>query len=116
MFKFLLAGIIFNDMNTSNYVSKEDKDMGDKTYDEIIPFTCPHCTETYDEDYLEQMMGLCPICGLDVEEEYNAIDINEIGDRLDNLIDEIEQIKESFVTFSQQITQINKRLKNLENK
>ena len=115
MFELLLAGIIFNDMNVGNHASKERKRPEDKTVAEIDWFTCPHCTETYDVDYVE-VDGVCPVCGLNVEEEYNDEDMEAFGNELTEVCVAIGQMKEALDSFTEQIAEINKRLKNLENK
>ena len=111
MLNLLLAGIIFNNMGTNNLVSTDKKSPEDKTVDEIMWFTCPHCTETYDIDYIEED-GLCPVCGMDIED----FDIEGIEESLNELQEAIFEVKESFDALKEQLAQINKRIKDLENK
>lgn len=115
MLELLLTGIVFG-MHNQGMVKKTNnmnvKNNEDKNEDEIMWFTCPHCNETYDVDEIDDDDMLCPICGLDIEEDYDE-DL-ELDEEISELYQVIGEMKEYIEYMEKQMEEMKKRIKNLE--
>lgn len=114
MLDFLLTSLIF-DAN-SNMTKKQKNQAAtspdEKSPEDVVQFTCPHCNETYDIDYIDDEDMLCPVCGLDLEDDYDL----ELDEELAELYQAVGEMKEYIENLESQIEKMNKRLKNLESK